>query len=260
MNNDFIITNIKRIILVGKDEYTEKTTSFTNTLKNHELIFGLSGESIVKFNGKILKCGQNKIRFLPKGEVKEYVVERTQKGECIDIFFDTDAPISDEAFVLKLQNSSAISNMFKKIFSLWVAKHDGYYFECISLLYKIFAELQKKNYIPESQYKAIKPAIDYINENFLNKKIPMPYLAEICGISESYLKKLFIKKFGVPPVKYLIQLKINYACDLLISNLYTISQIAEICGYKDVYFFSRQFKEYMGLSPTDFINKYKSSK
>ena len=85
-------------------------------------------------------------------------------------------------------------------------------------------------------------------------------LASCCAISYPYIKKLFVKKFGVPPIKYSIQLKINYACDLLKSELYTISQTAEICGYNDIYFFSRQFKEYMGISPTDFINKYKSSK
>ena len=120
--------------------------------------------------------------------------------------------------------------------------------------------MQKKNYIPENQFVAIKPAIDYIESHFLEKKITAEELTACCKISYPYIKKLFIKKFGIPPIKYSIQLKINYSCDLLKSKLYTISQIAEICGYNDIYFFSRQFKEYMGLSPTDFINKYKSSK
>lgn len=146
------------------------------------------------------------------------------------------------------------------MFSVWVAKNDGYYFECISLLYKIFAEMQKEIYIPEKQYNLIKPAIDFINENFMDRKISIETLAEKCGISESYLKRLFIKSFGVPPTKYIIQLKINYACDLLRSELYTVTQTAEMCGYNDVYFFSRQFKNQLGISPTEFINKYKSSK
>ena len=54
--------------------------------------------------------------------------------------------------------------------------------------------------LPEKQYKKIKPAIDYINENFTNGKLSVGKLSAICGISESALKKLFIKKFGVPPV------------------------------------------------------------
>ena len=120
--------------------------------------------------------------------------------------------------------------------------------------------LQKQTYLPEKQYKKIKPAIDYINENFTNGKLSVGKLAAICGISESALKKLFIKKFGVPPVRYIIQLKINYSCDLLRSELYSVSRVSQICGYGNVYFFSRQFKENMGISPSEFIKKYKSSK
>ena len=260
MNNKFAITDIKRVILVGKDEYKETVTTFKHNLCSNELIFKLSGESTVFFNGKQLDVKKDTIRFLPQGEIHEYIVKRKERGECIDIFFNTDIPVTNEAFVLKLNQSEKIKSLFKKIFSVWVAKGDGYYFECVSIIYKIFAELQKKNYIPESQFNSIKPAIDYIEKHFLDKKITAEELTLCCTISYPYIKKLFVKKFGVPPIKYSIQLKINYACDLLKSEVYTISQISEICGYNDIYFFSRQFKEYIGLSPTDFINKYKSYK
>lgn len=260
MNNNFIITGINRVILVGKNEYKENTISFLSDLKHNELILHLSGKLTINFNGKIFNCEKDMVRFLPKGENIDYVVDYEERGECIDVFFDTDLPISDDAFVIKLNNGPIIENYFKKLFSVWVSKNEGYYFECIGLLYKIFAELSKQNYIPENQYNTIKPAISYINEKFLSDKISVPYLAKICNISESYLKKLFIKKFGIPPVKYIVQLKINYACDLLRTGLYSISDVSEICGYNNSHFFSRQFKEYLGISPTTFIEKYKSSK
>ena len=79
-------------------------------------------------------------------------------------------------------------------------------------------------------------------------------------ILERYLKKLFIKKLGVSPIKYIIQLKINHACDLLHSKRCSITQVSELCGYDNVYYFSRQFKEYTGTSPAIFIERYKSSK
>lgn len=261
MDDRFTVTDIKRVILVGKDEYREAVISFMNNKAcSNELIFHLSGESTVFFNGKQLDVTKDCIRFLPQGEIHEYIVKRKERGECIDIFFDTDVPITNEAFVLKVKQSEKIKNLFKRIFVVWVAKDAGYYFECISIIYKIFAELQKKNYIPEKQYLSIRPAIEYIEKHFLDKKITADELTSCCTISYPYIKKLFIKNFGMPPIKYSIQLKINYACDLLRSDLYTITQISEICGYSDIYFFSRQFKVYMGISPTAFIEKYKSSK
>ncbi len=260
MIDQFVVTNIRRVILVGKDEYKEAITDFKHKSCSNELIFHLSGESTVLFNGKQLDVTKDTIRFLPQGEIHEYIVKRKERGECIDVFFDTDVPVANEAFVLKLKQNEKIKSLFKKIFSIWVAKDDGYYFECVSIIYKIFAELQKKNYIPESQFNSIKPAIKYIEKYFLYKKITAEEITSCCAISYPYIKKLFVKKFGMPPIKYSIQLKMNYACDLLKSELYTISQIAELCGYNDIYFFSRQFKEYVGISPTEFSKKYKSSK
>lgn len=261
MNNRFMITNIRQVILVGKDEYKEAVTSFShNKMCRNELIFHFSGKSTVFFNGKQLDDGKDCVRFLPQGEIWEYVVKREKPGECVDIFFDTDVPISDEAFVLKPSQSEYIKKLFKKIFAVWVAKDDGYYFECISILYRIFSVLQKKNYIPKNQFDSIKPAIEYIEKHFLDQKITADTLAACCTISYPYIKKLFSKKYGMSPIKYSIQLKINYASDLLRSELYTVTKTAELCGYNDICFFSRQFKEYIGISPTDFINKYKSSK
>lgn len=259
MTDNFVVTGIDRVIMVGKDEYPEKKLTFFNELTRNELILHLSGKSVVHFNGKVLECNPNTIRFLPKGENKEYVVLKEECGDCIDIFFSTDKEISSEAFTLNLKDNTNAEALFKKIFSVWVAKNEGYYFECMSLLYKIFAEIKKENYIPQKQYTIIKPAIEYVEENFLREKISVPYLANLCSVSESYLKKLFIKKFGVSPVKYIINLKINHACDLLREG-YGVSSAAEICGYANLYFFSRQFKEYVGVSPTEFKEKYKSSK
>lgn len=260
MENDFIVTKIDRVIFVGKNEYFEKTTSFTSDLNSHELIFHISGKSTVIFNGKVLDCDPDCIRFLPHGKNNGYKVIREELGDCIDVFFQSSKPLSDEAFCKRVSNASAVSALFKKLFSVWVAKNDGYYFECISLLYKIFSELQKQSYISQKGYSYIKPAVEYINQNFYTQKLSVVDLSKLCGISESYFKKLFIKNFGIPPIKYIIQLKINYACDLLKSDIYSVNQISALCGYESCYYFSRQFKNLMGISPTAFIEKYKSSK
>lgn len=260
MEQDFIVTGIKRVILVGKDEYPERITEFHGRLYSNELIFDLSGDYTVRFNGKVFRDTGNTVRFLPEGENREYVVERLEKGECIDIFFSADRPVAAEAFVMKPQNGTAVAALFRRIFSLWVAKGEGYYHECLSLLYRILAELQKTDYFPQNRFSVIGPALEYINEHFLSEKISTAHLARLCGISESGLKKRFLQKFGVPPVRYMIQLKIRHACDLLRTERYTVTRTAELCGYNNVYFFSRQFKEYMGIPPQTFMEKYRSSK
>ena len=92
MKQNFIITGINRVILVGKNEYPQNRIVFKQPTLSNELIYHFDGKAKVYFNGQVLETEENTIRFLPKGEVKEYIVEKQTPGECIDIFFDTDIP------------------------------------------------------------------------------------------------------------------------------------------------------------------------
>ena len=261
MNERILITDINRIIFVGKDEYKEKRIDFTRpTLTHQELIFHFVGSSTVYFNGKKLHTEADTLRFLPSGPCSQYVVDKEVSGECIDIVFNASELLFPEACVLPIKNKK-IAPLFKKAFSVWVQKDEGYYLECVSILYKIFSQLQKTSYLPESQFEKIRPAVEYIGKNFLcEEKITAETLSEICGISYSYIKKLFDLKYKTSPKKYILSLKMNYACDLLRHGENSVSKIAELCGYNDVYTFSHQFKATLGISPIAFQKKYKSSK
>lgn len=260
MNRDFVITKIHRVVFVDKNEYPEKTTRFKGGPIANELIFHFSGKATVYFNNEVLQDRPHTLRGLPQGECFRYEVEREEPAACIFVAFDTDRPIAERAFVAEVKNPLQMTTLYKKLFSVWVAKNEGYYYECMALLYLIVAELQKENYIPQKQFLMLKPALDYIEKSFMREMIAVGELAQKCGISESYFKKLFLKKYGVTPKKYIIELRMNYACDLLKMGEYSVTRIAEMCGYSDIYFFTRQFKEQLGVSPTEFARKYQSSK
>ena len=259
--DNLIITDINRIIFVGENEYTEKHIKFSkNKLFYHELIYHISGESTVHFNNETLHTAPNTIRYLPMGDCQRYEVEKKEAGECIDIFFASNIPLAEKASVFFVKNDK-LQTLFKKIFLAWTQKGEEYYLECLSLLYKIIAEMRKSNYIPHSRFQKIKPAIEYIQNNFLSSElITAKTLASICGISYSYVKELFNLKFNTSPKKYILSLKMNYACDLLKHNEYSITQVSKMCGYNDIYTFSHQFKSEFGISPANFIKRYKSSK
>jgi len=260
MNNDFVITEIRRIIMVGKEEYPEPHSVFGNHLKNNELIYHFSGKASVHFGEKVLNTAPDTIRFLPTGQVSRYEVFREEAGGCFVIFFHSDRPVADEAFVLNGFQKEKIAPLFQKIFTVWTAREEGYHLECMALLYRIFAEIQKSYYAPGEHKQKIAPALDAIHSGFLSEPLRTGTLAQMCGISESYFKRLFREIYGVPPKQYVIQKKIQHACDLLLMHRYSVAQIAEICNFTDVTFFCRQFRQYMGVSPTQYVKKYISSK
>ena len=260
MQDKFIITSIERVAMVEKNEYSSDRISFSGKLAKNELIFHFSGYSTVYFGDLILETKPNTVRFLPEGEHGRYDVLRHERGACILVAFKADRPIAPCAFVTSVALNEKIGLLFKKLFSSWVGKNKGYYFESLSLLYKILSELQKDASIPKQHDAKIKPAIDLIHDRFLSDTFYVDQLAALCGIKDSYFTRLFKEKFGMSPKKYIIQLKINHACELLRSEQYSVRQIAELCNFSDLYFFSRQFKSHMGISPTEFAKKYKSSK
>ena len=260
MEERFIITEIQRVIMVGKDEYPERKTTFRPELWGNELIFHFSGHASVYFDDLVLEVKPKTIRFLPQGKWGRYEILRHERGDCIFVSFRADRVISPCAFVQQVTQNEKIGTLFKKLFSTWVGKNKGYYHKSLSLIYEIFAEIENDNYVPKQHYLKIKPALDKIHERFLEEELSVDSLAALCGMKSSYFQRLFKEKYGVPARKYIIGLKINHACDLLRAERYTVTQIAELCNFSDVYYFSRQFKEYMGITPTAFVEKYKSSK
>lgn len=267
MNFDFIITDIERIIFVGGEEFREPHSVFSPDLAYNELIFELSEEdneeirSEMLFGDGVYAIHPNMIRFLPAGHNGRYEVERySRRKGCIDIFFSTDRPLSASAEIFDRIRNRNIEELFRKAFAVWAAKGEGFRFECISYLYRIFAELQKIRYMPADKYDRIRPAISYIENRFREEMITADQLAECCGISYSYLKRLFLERFQVTPQKYVSNMRINYACDLLSTGDYSVEAVAASAGYSSIYYFSRQFKNIVGITPTEYIRKCRSSK
>jgi AraC-like DNA-binding protein len=86
-------------------------------------------------------------------------------------------------------------------------------------------------------------------ENMVDSRITVENLAGRLELSASHFSAIFRKATGMPPMDYFIQLKMQKACELLYSENMKVKDVAEAIGYEDPFYFSRQFKKHMKVSP-----------
>jgi AraC-like DNA-binding protein len=88
----------------------------------------------------------------------------------------------------------------------------------------------------------------YIEQNY-NKTLNIEELATVAGLSKGYLFRAFGKTFGTAPLAYQKQLRLEAARTLLRSSALRCSEIASRCGYENIHFFHRIFKQTFGVTP-----------
>lgn len=93
--------------------------------------------------------------------------------------------------------------------------------------------------------------IDQLN-NAVDEQPDYSSLAKQHCMSVSTMRRQFKDFTGVPIHTYLLRRRIQAACELLINTDLPLKIIAERLGYKDIYFFSRQFHQLTGLAPSQF--------
>ncbi|WP_438350410.1 AraC family transcriptional regulator [Paenibacillus sp. FA6] len=122
------------------------------------------------------------------------------------------------------------------------------------LFYQFIYELLRQ--LEAQQIVTLKPdlvsqAIRYM-DTFYQESITLESIADKLNYSPRHLSMRFKEQTGASPIYYLIQVRVNQAIELLVGTDATLQDIAKAVGYSDVYYFSRIFKKYTGLSPVRF--------
>ena len=98
-------------------------------------------------------------------------------------------------------------------------------------------------------------AIAYIADH-LQENISVAALAEQLHLSHNGLIWKFRKELHLTPSEYIIRCRVERAKQQLLEASLPISQIADNCGFENVYYFSNAFKKRVGLSPSEFRKQF----
>lgn len=186
----------------------------------------------------------------------------SQISDC-RIFYDfLHAPNADKEHLY----FSNIGDNASKILDLFIDEHnkDDFYHGKIMrlLLVGLFSYLDRNHdetlIVPRStmlQNHAFGKIMKYIGDNY--RDVTLEKTAEEFGYNPDYLSYRFKKITGISFTKKILSIRMEEAMHLLLSTEMTIQEIAEANGYRDRSHFSRNFKEYTGLSPKQYRNTYR---
>ena len=110
-----------------------------------------------------------------------------------------------------------------------------------------------ETYTPKSFLK-VKKIIDYINKRY-NEKLTSKDLETLFDSNYDYLNRVFRTATGNTIVHYINNVRVNKAKELIESTSMNFSQICYVVGINNPYYFTRLFKKYTGMTPSQYSKK-----
>ncbi|QDT28479.1 AraC family transcriptional regulator [Gimesia panareensis] len=105
-------------------------------------------------------------------------------------------------------------------------------------------------------YQELDQVIAYVLEHY-QERIQISDLADLIFLSVSQLDRKFKKLYQITPQKYILRVRINAACQLLTRTEKRVSEIALESGFYDQSYFTKQFVNLMGLSPSEYRKRFR---
>ena len=104
----------------------------------------------------------------------------------------------------------------------------------------------------ESPKNTVLKILDYSSKNYSDPCFSLSTVSEHFHLSHKYLSSIFKKHTGENFTTYIRNLKIEKSKELLANTSKSLKDIAVSCGFTDYYYFSKVFKQTVGISPTDY--------
>ena len=239
-----------------------------------EILYMVSGEMDVNIAEEkhLLKAGD--VFFVNPGELHAMDARKQGAEYYVTVFFPALFQLPQEHFLMQEFITPLVNGRLR--FPRRIVKGDpGYEFaqpvvhqmfckhsESKALIYAdltiLFMELLDKSLMEKVEMnsdhlysKTIKKSIRYMEENF-SEKLTLKELADVVHMSSNYFCSYFKNYVGVSPFTQLNYIRIKKAEGMLAKEDLSVVSVAEACGFGNVSFFIRKFKEITGYTPHNY--------
>lgn len=222
------------------------------------IVIAVRGECLFSVNNKnynlnestVLHCGSSlDLRIKTKDVGIEYYVVHYRNILIEESFKYTE----EDSFSFEIGDRVALLKYCESILYKGCCPDDYSKFYCkvdfMNLINSLIISIRATQY--SDKLKIVHKAIEYINENY-NKPISVNEISSILAVDRRKFSDIFQEIIGLSPNKYIQKYRIEEAKSLLKFSTYSISEIADMTGYNDCFYFSKTFKKNIGVSPKEY--------
>ncbi len=98
--------------------------------------------------------------------------------------------------------------------------------------------------------QTVAEAMEFVQKHFTDPELRLGTIAWHTGKGDEHLARLFKRETGRSVFEYVREIRINHAKTLMLNPSTSLTKVAEACGFQSLAFFSRTFKQLVGLSPS----------
>lgn len=123
---------------------------------------------------------------------------------------------------------------------------------------KVIQEMLSPEPIPSADEQLLEKVVKLINENIANPNLNVEFIAQNIGISRVHLYRKLKELTNQSTSDFIKTIRIKQAAELLTDQKVQVSEVAYAVGFSNLSHFSTSFKEFYGISPTEYAEKYRN--
>lgn len=223
-------------------------------VRTHWLLhYVVAGSGRFEREGKSYSLSAGDLFVIPPYMETYYQADEQDPWQYIWIGFTTadplPAPLSEP--VLRLPGAGAIFEEMKGCKRL----ENGRSAFLAARLWELFSLLLEQG---GREIDYVEKALSCIHSEYMNP-ITVQQIADRLSLDRCYFSTIFKERTGLPPLQYLIRLRMEKAAELMVDYGESASTAGASVGYPDLYHFSKAFKAHFGLSPRAYLRQTKTA-
>ena len=218
--------------------------------------FILSGKGIFKAGGETYTLEKGSGFMIIPGIENEYCADKEDADRIL-----LNAGITSKRPIFEFPTDEATLNDLNAVFlagkNRLTMGYDaiGYFFLVIGRMVMAY---KKKHIVDNSESYYIDMALEYIEEHYADE-ITIQNIARYVGFERTYFYRMFVNRMNISPSEYINDLRLKKAVSFMISDRYSLNEIAFLTGFYDYSHFFKAFKKKYKVTPKRFREEQKKN-